>query len=130
VAKAAPAAPKPWRRRVDDRRAVWLRWRTIMADVKTDSRKAAEGRIHELIALLRQQPASAASDTLIEECEALARAIAAFHMEGIRFRMFNVDRTMVKGLVPVPAEAKEIFADARRQLEAAGFQTRSHQAPG
>lgn len=101
-----------------------------MADVKTDSRKAAEGRIHELIALLRQLPASAAGATLIEECEALARAIAAFHMEGIRFRMFNVDRTIVKGLVPLPAEAKEIFADARHHLETAGFQTRSHQAPG
>lgn len=101
-----------------------------MADVKTDPRKAAEGRIHELIALLRQQPASAEGDTLIQECEALARAIAAFHMEGIRFRMFNVDRTMTKGVVPVPAGAKEIFADARHHLEAAGFQTRSHQAPG
>lgn len=101
-----------------------------MSNVTTDSRKAAEGRVHELIALLRQQPASAARDTLIEECEALARAVAAFHMEGIRFRMFNVDRTMTKKTLPLPPEAGEIFADARRHLEAAGFQTRSHQAPG
>lgn len=95
-----------------------------------DSRKAAERRIHELIAILKQQPATGPGDTLIEECEALARAIAAFHMEGIRFRMFNVDRTMTKGMVPLPAEAADVFSDARRHLEAAGFQTRSHQAPG
>lgn len=100
-----------------------------MADTKTDSRKAAESRIHELIAVLRQQPASPALDAMIGECEALARAIAAFHMEGIRFRMFNVDRTLTKG-IEVPAEAAGLFADARRHLEAAGFQTRSHQAPG
>ena len=50
-------------------------------------------------------------------------------MEGIRFRMFNVDRFLTKGGLPVPAEAPAIFADLRRELEAAGFHTRSHQAP-
>ncbi len=99
-------------------------------DVTSDSRKAAEGRIHELIALLRQQPQTAAGDALIHECVSLASAIAAFHMEGIRFRMFNVDRTMTKRGLPLPPEAAGVFADARRHLEAAGFQTRSHQAPG
>lgn len=101
-----------------------------MSDIQTDSRKAAEGRIHELIALLEQQPAETAIDALIDECKALTRAIAAFHMEGIRFRMFNVDRTMTRGTVALPASAADVFADARRHLEAAGFQTRSHQAPG
>ena len=101
-----------------------------MTDVKTDSRKAAEGRIHELIATLKAQPASAARDAMIDECEALARAIAAFHMEGIRFRMFNVDRTLTRGTLPLPTEATTAFAEARKHLEAAGFQTRSHQAPG
>lgn len=101
-----------------------------MTDVKIDARKAAEDRIQELIGILQQQPSSAPLDAMIKECEALTRAIGAFHMEGIRFRMFNVDRTLAKGMLPLPAEAAGIFAEARRNLEAAGFQTRSHQAPG
>lgn len=96
----------------------------------TDHRKAAEGRIRELITVLGALPASSTRDALIEECESLARAIAAFHMEGIRFRMYNVDRTLAKGTFAAPTEAMTLFADARRHLEAAGFQTRSHQAPG
>jgi hypothetical protein len=67
--------------------------------------------------------------SVIEECEALSRAIAAFHIEGIRFRMFNVDRLLTRGGLPVPAEAAGVFAEVRRNLEAAGFHTRSHQAP-
>jgi hypothetical protein len=96
----------------------------------TDHRNAAESRIRELTTLLEHLPPSAARDTLIDECRALVSAIAAFHMEGIRFRMYNVDRTMTKGSLPIPADAATMFADARRHLEAAGFQTRSHQAPG
>jgi hypothetical protein len=49
-------------------------------------------------------------------------------MEGIRFRMFNVDRLLSQG--PDVVEARAAFAAARRELEAAGFHTRSHQAPG
>ena len=101
-----------------------------MSTTATEHRQAAEGRINELSALLQQQPKSEVRDRLLDECAALARAIAAFHMEGIRFRMFNVDRTLAKGALPLPPEAASIFADARRHLEAAGFQTRSHQAPG
>jgi hypothetical protein len=51
-------------------------------------------------------------------------------MEGIRFRMFNVDRLLQKAGGAVPPDAAGIFGDARRSLEAAGFHTRSHQAPG
>jgi hypothetical protein len=53
-------------------------------------RQAAAGKVGELIDVLRAQSGTATS-ALIEECEALARAIAAFHMEGIRFRIYNVD---------------------------------------
>ena len=94
-----------------------------------DPRKAAEARIHELIAIVRQQPSSDARDGLLEECEALARAVAAFHMEGIRFRAYNVDRLLHKGAVPLPPSAAEAFAQMRQQLEQAGFHTRSHQSP-
>lgn len=100
-----------------------------MSNTATDHRKAAEGRVRDFIALLEQQPASGARDALLAECVSLASAIAAFHMEGIRFRMFNVDRGLAKGALALPAEALGAFAEARRHLEAAGFQTRSHQAP-
>jgi hypothetical protein len=94
-----------------------------------DHRTSARTRVESLIEMLRADPAHAQFQTVIAECEALARAIAAFHMEGIRFRMFNVDRWLSKGGLPFPAAAAGVFAEARRELEAAGFHTRSHQAP-
>jgi hypothetical protein len=96
----------------------------------TEHRQAAEAHVRDLVALLEAQPATPERDRLIEECASLGRAIAAFHMEGIRFRMFNVDRTLAQGVVAVPGAVAQLFAEARRHLEAAGFQTRSHKAPG
>lgn len=81
-----------------------------------------------MIARLKAQPGI--PPALIDECEALSRAIAAFHMEGIRFRMYNVDRLLHTAQVSLPADISTIFGDARRELEAAGFHTRSHHAPG
>ncbi len=95
----------------------------------TDHRQAAEASIQALVARINEQPAGTARDTLLLECAALAVAIRAFHMEAIRFRMFNVDRTLSRGTVSLPADALSSFADARRHLEAAGFHTRSHRAP-
>jgi hypothetical protein len=95
----------------------------------TDHRLSAKAQVEALIATIR---ADAGRDQLlpvVEECEALSRAIAAFHIEGIRFRMFNVDRLLNRGGLPVPQGAVSLFADVRRELEAAGFHTRSHQAP-
>jgi hypothetical protein len=94
-----------------------------------DSRKAAEQRTQDLITIARNQPPSEAGDRFIEECEALARAIAAFHMEGIRFRAYNVDRLLHKGGLAMPPAAAEAFSQMRSHLEAAGFHTRSHQSP-
>ena len=96
--------------------------------MSTDHRLQAKSHIDSLTTLLRQSPAGAGA--LIEECEALSRAIGAFHMEGIRFRMYNVDRLLHQRDLAVPPEALSAFSDARRELEAAGFHTRSHQAPG
>jgi hypothetical protein len=50
-------------------------------------------------------------------------------MEGIRFRTYNVDRLLHKGGLTLPPAADEAFTQMRRHLEAAGFHTRSHQAP-
>ena len=83
-----------------------------------------------LIQVLTAQPAGDALTPLVEECQSLARAIEAFHMEGIRFRMYNVDRLLTRTDLPIPVEAAGFFAEARAELEAAGFHTRSHQAPG
>jgi hypothetical protein len=44
--------------------------------------------------------------------------------------MYNVDRLMQRPGLPLPIEAATLFSQARRELEAAGFHTRSHQAPG
>jgi hypothetical protein len=95
----------------------------------TDPREAASAKIAELIALLKnhQGPATAG---VVEEAEALARAVSAFHMEGIRFRMFNVDRALSRSSAEVPSETARLLDEVRGHLEAAGFHTRSHQAPG
>lgn len=81
-----------------------------------------------MISLLKAHP-DPASARLVEECEALLRAVSAFHMEGIRFRMFNVDRLIRRTTEGVPSTAPSLLEDVRRHLEAAGFHTRSHQAP-
>jgi hypothetical protein len=97
--------------------------------MSTDERQAAQRRLTDLLTMLKAAPAQDQLSRLIEEAEALSRAIAAFHLEGIRFRIYNVDRMVTHPPVPLPAEAGTILADVRHHLEAAGFHTRSHQAP-
>lgn len=94
----------------------------------TDHRQAAEDRVRELVTLVKSHADPSMHRVLIEEAEALERAIRAFHMEGIRFRIYNVDRVLSK-TSSLPEAARTILEDARRHLEAAGFHTRSHQAP-
>jgi hypothetical protein len=96
--------------------------------MSTDHRQNARDRVDALMALLRT-PARPELQPLLGECESLSRAIAAFHIEGIRFRMFNVDRLLTRGGLPVPEGAAAVFAEMRHELEAAGFHTRSHSAP-
>jgi hypothetical protein len=95
----------------------------------TDDRQAAQDRLKDLLTILNGMPQKDQLGRLIEESEALARSIAAFHLEGIRFRIYNVDRIVLHPPVPLPAEASTIVSDVRKHLEAAGFHTRSHQAP-
>jgi len=80
-----------------------------------------------LLPLIAALPASPATSTLSENAEALRRAVAAFHMEAIRFRMYNVDRA-IHGAGD-PTNIRAAFEDVRHALEAAGFHTRSHAAP-
>ena len=95
----------------------------------TDHRQAATAKIAELIALLQANPGPSTT-AIVEEAEALARAVSAFHMEGIRFRIFNVDRLVARSGSSAPPGVQALLEEVRRHLEAAGFHTRSHQAPG
>ena len=95
-------------------------------DANGDPREAAASRIAELLRVLEADPANA---TIAEECRALHRAIGAFHMEGIRFRIFNVDRLLATAATGAGEDARRLLEEARHFLEAAGFHTRSHQSP-
>ena len=95
--------------------------------MSSDHRESAQARVAALIGVL-QASGDDRTSAIVAECEALARAIGAFHMEGIRFRIYNVDR-LLRALPSAPAGAAAELEEARRHLEAAGFHTRSHQAP-
>jgi hypothetical protein len=94
-----------------------------------DHRKAADERLQALVKNVEAGPRTEAVAGFLDECASLGIAIRAFHMEAIRFRMYNVDRMITKGAVAVDDAGRAAFADVRRHLEAAGFHTRSHQAP-
>jgi hypothetical protein len=97
--------------------------------MSTEDRQAAQRRLNDLLTMVRASPGKDQLSRLIEEAEALNRSISAFHLEGIRFRIYNVDRIVQHPPVPLPADASAIVADVRKHLEAAGFHTRSHQSP-
>jgi hypothetical protein len=84
-------------------------------------------KLDALRPLLEALPAGQTRDQILDETDALRLAIAAFHMEAIRFRMFAVDRLIrLSGDLPDP---RRHFDELRLALEAAGFHTRSHTAP-
>jgi hypothetical protein len=95
----------------------------------TDSRQAAAAKVAELIAVLEGH-AMPETAGIVNECAALSKAIGAFHMEGIRFRIYNVDRLIHKHAATLPPQATGLLEEVRHHLETAGFHTRSHQAPG
>jgi hypothetical protein len=86
----------------------------------------ALAKIDQLLPLLQTLPAGPDRDRVIEAAEALRRAVAAFHMEAIRFRMHTVDRGLKKAGA---TECQAVFEELRHELETAGFHTRSHAAP-
>lgn len=86
----------------------------------------ALAKLDELLPLVKGLPTSTNTEELVESAEALRRAVAAFHMEAIRFRMFTVERLLK---VAGDAGCLTVFADVRHELETAGFHTRSHAAP-
>lgn len=87
---------------------------------------AALAKLDELLPLLKALPQASDQDELLEAAEALRRAVAAFHMEAIRFRMYTVDRLLKKRH---DDSCLQVFDAVRHELETAGFHTRSHAAP-
>jgi len=85
-------------------------------------------KLDELIPRLVAAKGTPDADRLVEEAEALRRAVSTFHMEAIRFRMHAVDR-LIKATGDDTA-SRQMFEELRTTLEAAGFYTRSHAAPG
>jgi hypothetical protein len=88
---------------------------------------ASLATIDLLLPKLQSLAEGPARDQIIEEAEALRRAVAAFHLEAIRFRMYSVDRLL--RLEGDPHETRTLLERLRQDLETAGFHTRSHQAP-
>jgi len=86
----------------------------------------ALAKLDELLPILRGQAAGKDTERILEEGEALRRAVAAFHMEAIRFRMHNVERLLKTA---GSATQHQAFDELRHALETAGFHTRSHSAP-
>jgi hypothetical protein len=89
--------------------------------------RAALAALDSLIQRLPAIEPSPDRDRVIDETDALRRAVAAFHMEAIRFRMHAVDRLI--RATGDDAAARTAFEEVRRELENAGFHTRSHAAP-
>jgi hypothetical protein len=89
--------------------------------------RAALAALDHLIQRLPALDPSPDRERAIEETDALRRAVAAFHMEAIRFRMHAVDRVL--RATGDNAAAREAFEEVRHELENAGFHTRSHAAP-
>ena len=92
---------------------------TTAPPATTPTGEAAIEHVRRLLELFRQQPDQAAVAGLIELAEHLERAVVAFHMEAIRFRMFSLDRALKTASLP-PAVG-EAFDAVRHDLEAAGF---------
>jgi hypothetical protein len=101
--------------------------RDAAPDARAESRQRARAKLRELIAELRSLPSGPDLEGLVEVAEGLERAIEAFHLEGIRFRMYTLDHRLRRlPASPGATRAREHFTEVRTALEQAGFHTRSH----
>lgn len=97
------------------------------ATERTEHRRRALAALRQLAEALRTTPATPQLDGLVELVEGLERAVEAFHLEGIRFRMYTLEyRLRQLSDSPGAAQARELFREVRTALEGAGFHTRSH----
>lgn len=92
---------------------------------KAAYRALARERLEHLSALLKSRPQTPSVRSAVDLAGHLVRAVDAFHMEAIRFRMYTLDRLFASGALDLPAEAHDMLADVKHALEAAGFHTKS-----
>lgn len=95
-----------------------------MADKSTHI-KSAQEHLGHVVTQLQRLPQEGVVAELLHEAGYLARAIDAFHLEGIRFRFFALHRRLQDPSCPVDDALRERMLAVRRELELAGFQTRS-----
>jgi hypothetical protein len=81
-------------------------------------------KLDALLVAMARLPPNDRTQRLVEDVEALQRAVSAFHMEAIRFRMYSVDRDLTASADA--SSLRPLYEDLREALEAAGFHTRSH----
>jgi hypothetical protein len=93
-------------------------------DARQAAREAAQHHLADLLALLRARATDPGVGDVIDAGEHLQRAIAAFHMEAIRFRVYTIDRFIRHGAAG-DVRMHQTLADLKASLEAAGFQTSS-----
>jgi hypothetical protein len=97
--------------------------------MSSDPRQVAIERAEDLQHLLESSGDPASVAAAHDQCTHLVRAIHAFHMEAIRFRMFTLDRLIASGAVLLDERERSLVGELKDALEAAGFHTRSHKAP-
>ena len=74
----------------------------------------------EHLQAVRHQLGAGGGGALVAECDALIKAVEAFHMEAIRFRMYGLHRRLTTDST-LPADAAQRLEEARTALSAAGF---------
>ena len=91
---------------------------------KQAAREAARTHLVEFLRILRSIPDQHQASKPIYESEQLEKALQAFHMEAIRFRVYSLDRFINDRNSVATAEARQTFGELKKALESAGFQTR------
>ncbi len=91
---------------------------------KQAAREAARIHLLEFLRILRSFPDPHQVSKPVYESEQLEKALQAFHMEAIRFRIYSLDRFVNDRNSVATAEARQTFGELKKALEAAGFQTR------
>jgi hypothetical protein len=91
--------------------------------VSHDHRLTARARARELVEVLKAEATAAELAASIEEAAHLERAIDAYHMEAIRFRMYTLLRRMQREPHLFGDRARAVMGELKSSLDAAGFQT-------
>ena len=84
----------------------------------SDQRAAA---LDSLRALRERLGESSPDPAAAEECDQLIRAVEAFHMEGVRFRMYGLRRRLTASDSPTFDDELQLLDAAGDALRAAGF---------